>query len=89
MQIDLIEVELDWSNDPWASPKMVTTYLLNVHAYLPIVLDCRDIIKICGHFWSQKQPFMKFWASFPRIPASQVLHSGIGKSKKNLHTNFM
>ena len=30
-------------------------------------LDCRDVIKICGQLWSQEQPYMKFWASFPQI----------------------
>ena len=30
-------------------------------------LDCRDVIKICGQLWSQEQPYMKFWASFPKI----------------------
>ena len=29
-------------------------------------LDCRDVIKICGQLWSQEQPYMKFWASFPQ-----------------------
>ena len=30
-------------------------------------LDCRDVIKICGQLWSQEQPYMTFWASFPQI----------------------
>ena len=30
-------------------------------------LDCRDVIKICGQLWSQERPYMKFWASFPKI----------------------
>ena len=30
-------------------------------------LDCRNVIKICGQLWSQEQPCMKFWASFPKI----------------------
>ena len=40
---------------------------INVHTHLPIVFDCRDVIKICGQLWSQEQPYMKFWASFLRI----------------------
>ena len=40
---------------------------INAQAHLPIVFDCRDVIKICGQLWSQEQPSMKFWASFPRI----------------------
>ena len=40
---------------------------INVHAHLPIALDCRDFTKICGQLWSQEQPYMKFWASFPQI----------------------
>ena len=39
----------------------------NIHTHLPIVFNCRDIIKICGQRWSQEQLFMKFWASFLRI----------------------
>ena len=30
-------------------------------------LDCHDVIKICGQLWSQEQPYMKFWTSFPQI----------------------
>ena len=47
----------------------------NVHALLPIVFDCRDVIKVCGQLLSEEQPYMKFWASFPQIlpiPASQA-----------------
>ena len=40
---------------------------INVHAYLPIIFHCRDVLKICGQFWSHEQHFMKFWASFPKI----------------------
>ena len=35
-------------------------------------LDCHDVIKICGQLWSQEQPYMKFWASFPKIYRFQL-----------------
>ena len=32
-----------------------------------LFFNCCDVIKICGQLWSQEQPYMKFWASFPQI----------------------
>ena len=39
----------------------------DVHAHLPTVFDCRDVIRICGQLWSQEQPYRTFWASFSPV----------------------
>ena len=41
---------------------------LTSHQWSRALADCfRDIIKICGQLWLQEQPYLKFWASFPKI----------------------
>ena len=55
----------------WPIPQKGGT-LYSGARYVALWASCNcDVIKICGQLWSQEQPSMKFWASFPRIDGIQ------------------
>ena len=36
----------------------------NVHAHMPFIFDCRDVIIICRPLWSEEKPNMTFLCKF-------------------------